>query len=480
MERRVAERYLLGAQIGAGGTARVYAALDERLGRQVAIKLLDAGLAASADPGGRDRFLREGPTSASFHHRHAVTVFDVGADDRDLYIVMELVEGQSLAERLAATGPLPIGEATRITGHVLAALAAAHAVGIIHRDVKPANVLLGADGDTKLADFGIAKRFDDLAESVTMAGTVIGTPRYMAPEQVAGAPATAATDIYATGLLLYEMLTGRSPFTGDSVAAVAARQRSRTAPDVRALRPEVSPALAATVARSLAREPSDRFPTASAMIADLENAWSPPKDRSPESMVETQLIGAAAPAVVGERIGDTQTWAASDPAPAAAPVASPAPSVSPPTPSPPRRHSRRMLVAAGLTVLALVGVVTAVALRDSGESGPFPTTGIGNSTVVTTTTAPAKDIIPGFAATDDLEVFATQLEDEPLLVGTAGPDLADALRKLLDEHSVRKQRDRAVELSKWMIDWVDHDELSSDIADALDVLLKPLTDKAGA
>ncbi len=160
-----------------------------------------------------------------------MTVFDAGEDDGDLFIVMELVDGPSLAHHLARTGPPPIDETVRLAVQVLSVLAAAHAAGIVHRDVKPANILIAADGETKLADFGIAKRFDDLDASVTSVGTVIGTPRYLAPEQALGLPVTPATDVYAMGIVLFEMLTGRLPFEADSPAAAALARQSRPAPD---------------------------------------------------------------------------------------------------------------------------------------------------------------------------------------------------------------------------------------------------------
>jgi serine/threonine-protein kinase len=171
----LAGRYVLGDRLGVGGSSRVHVALDTRLGRKVAVKLLNADIVGVADPAGRDRFLREGKTTAAFSHRHAVTAFDAGEDSGDLFIVMELVDGPSLAQRLAQFGPLSISEAVRIGSEVLSALAAAHAAGIVHRDVKPGNILIGADGETKLADFGIAKRFDKLEASVTSTGMVVGT-----------------------------------------------------------------------------------------------------------------------------------------------------------------------------------------------------------------------------------------------------------------------------------------------------------------
>ena len=230
MSRRLADRYVLGDEIGVGGMARVHVALDERLGRRVAVKLQDARLVATADPAGRERFLREGRTTAGFSHRHAVMVFDAGEDLGDLYIVMEFVDGPSLAQHLARNGPLPIDEAVRISRQVLSALAAAHEAGMVHRDVKPANILIGADGDAKLADFGIAKRFDDLGASVTSTGTMIGTPRYMAPEQALGHAATPASDVYSMGVVMFEMLTGRLPFETDSTVAATGPTRDADTP----------------------------------------------------------------------------------------------------------------------------------------------------------------------------------------------------------------------------------------------------------
>jgi eukaryotic-like serine/threonine-protein kinase len=335
MTRRLAERYLLGDEIGSGGTSRVHTAFDERLRRQVAVKLLDVRAVATADPAGRERFLREGRTSAAFAHPNAVTVFDAGEDSGDLYIVMELVEGVSLAQHLARSGPLPIDDAVTIAGQVLAALSSAHAAGIVHRDVKPANVLLGSDGSVKLADFGIARRFDHLDESVTATGVVMGTPRYLAPEQALGAETTPATDVYTMGIVLFEMLTGRTPFDADSMVAAALAQQSQPAPDVLDLRPEVPVPLAEVVARSLVKDPAARYVTAVEMAEALDAARAHgdlTSATAPQAAVATQVVGA--------RSGETQVL-----------------------PSPPRadrRHDRasdgstRMTAAVMLAVLALV------------------------------------------------------------------------------------------------------------------------------
>ena len=482
MTRRIADRYLLGEQVGAGATSRVHAALDERLGRQVAIKLLDAGLVGSADPAGRERFLREGPVAASFNHPNAVTVFDAGQDGSDLYIVMELVVGPSLAELLARRGPLAIDEATRIATQVLDALASAHAVGIVHRDVKPANVLLNADGMAKLADFGIAKRFDELEDSVTRVGTVIGTPRYLAPEQATGASVTPASDVYAMGILLFEMLTGCTPFPGDSPIAVIAAQQSHPARDVRSLRPEVSPQLAATVARALQRSPADRYPSAVEMAADLDDVSSPESALS-ASDIATQLIQVAAVGAIGVRSGETQLLPVAGRV--AAPESVPALVVRPPRHRFPRRA---VLLAAVIALLVGVGYVVSGPGLGGLTNTRFP---FGASSTLTTnsagsgaTLAPValplvSEILAGFPVTDDAQVFLQQIQRDPALVGTAGAKLADELDKVLGERAVKKQRDRARQLREHLVKWVSTSELNPAIAAALDLLLAPLAEATG-
>ncbi len=243
--RVLAERYALEHELAVGGFARVYRGTDRRLGRPVAVKLLEAGRIATADPEAKRRFVREARSSAGFTHPHAVTVFDAGEADGELFIVMELVDGPSLAEAMAERGPMPEGDAVRIATQVLSALGAAHASGIVHRDVKPANILLDARGDAKLADFGIAKRFDDLTDSLTATGLIVGTPRYLSPEQARGEPISPATDIYAVGVILHEMLAGAPPFADESLLATANRERLPI-PRVDVVRPGISAARSPT------------------------------------------------------------------------------------------------------------------------------------------------------------------------------------------------------------------------------------------
>ena len=490
MSRRLANRYVLGHEVGVGGMSRVHVALDERLGRRVAVKLQDASVVATADPAGRERFLREGRTTAGFSHRHAVTVFDAGEDAGDLYIVMEFVDGPSLAEHLARNGPLPVDEMVRISRQVLSALAAAHAAGIVHRDVKPANILIGADGDAKLADFGIAKRFDDLGASVTVAGMVIGTPRYLAPEQMLGHAATPATDVYSMGVVMFEMLTGRLPFDADSLAATTEAQQS-TALRLRSLRSDVPAALAAVVARALETQPGERPATAAVLLAALDAASSP--HARPTMAAEPTLLMTPA---VGSVLDES---AATEVLPAA---------------STNTRHSATggsgrtaVMVFAGMLVLlggavaaATLGsrdgvdgaVLTAAAATTSSvpASATPPTTAptvieppVAEPTVITArvteVTVPeptVETLVPGFPVTDDLEVFLLQVERDPDLLGQSGAELADELRKVIEQRG-NEQRTTAQNLREVLVTWVDDDEIPAAIADALDDLLAALAKK---
>ena len=270
MEEVIAGRYAVGAELGRGGMARVVAARDLRLHRAVAIKLLPADAHTSSDPSARRRFVREARAAASFSHPHAVAVFDAGDADGVLYLVMELVDGPSLATLLAGHRQLGIDEAVRIADQVLQALEAAHRAGIVHRDVKPGNVLITPDGAAKLADFGIAKPLGDLAGNLTATGQLVGTPTYLSPEQVAGQPATAATDLYSTGVLLFEMLAGGPPYDAGTPMATALAHRDAPVPDVRTRRADVPAPIAEAVRRAMAKDPAARFASAEQMRAALD------------------------------------------------------------------------------------------------------------------------------------------------------------------------------------------------------------------
>ncbi|MGZ8437292.1 MAG: protein kinase domain-containing protein [Candidatus Limnocylindrales bacterium] len=261
-------RYRLIDLLGQGGMATIYRAADTGLGRDVALKLLRSEYLR--DPDFSSRFRQEAQAAASLSHPNVVTVYDYGEDPSGPFIVMELVDGEDLATILRRSGALPARQAARIAAGVGRALAAAHASGIVHRDIKPGNVLIGRDGRVKVVDFGIARA---VAEAqVTLPGTTLGSVHYFSPEQARGDPTSAASDIYSLGIVLYEMLTGVRPWEGDSAAGVALARLSGPIPDPAVIRSSVPTELAAITRHALARDPADRFTSASAMADQLE-AW---------------------------------------------------------------------------------------------------------------------------------------------------------------------------------------------------------------
>ena len=259
----LAGRFRLGPLLGRGGMAEVYDGYDERLRRPVAVKLVRPQAAARA--GVLRRFEEEARNAARLVHPNVVAVFDTGSDGGTPFLVMERLPGTTLADRLAS-GPLALPEARRLTLEVLAALGAAHRAGIVHRDVKPANVLLDEHGHAKVADFGIAKSLD-VDIDLTSTGQVVGTPAYVAPERLAGERATPAADLYAAGLLLYEMLAGAKAFPGDDPLAVAYRVRNESPPRLTDVRPDVPPPLLRSVERAIDKDPARRFASAEEMAA---------------------------------------------------------------------------------------------------------------------------------------------------------------------------------------------------------------------
>jgi serine/threonine-protein kinase len=260
----LADRYELGEVIGHGAMGTVRAGHDRVLDRIVAVKLLHAHLADEPDT--RARFEQEARLAARLHHPNAVTVFDSGEHEGTPFIVMEHVAGETLAARIAR-GPLDAAAARRLGAQVLDALGAAHALGIVHRDVKPGNILLTADGHAKLADFGIAKSAD--GASHTSVGQVVGTLAYLAPERIQGATATPQSDLYAVGVVLYEALTGVKPFAATTPVARLDEARATPAPDPRTVVPDIDGSLALAIHRALHPDPARRFATAATMGAAL-------------------------------------------------------------------------------------------------------------------------------------------------------------------------------------------------------------------
>jgi eukaryotic-like serine/threonine-protein kinase len=267
-------RYRLEARIGAGGMSTVYRAFDETLQRPVAIKLMNREVAS--DSAQLERFRREARAVAQLSHPHIVGVIDAGEDldpsHPRSYIVFEYVEGETLKERIRRCGRLPIAESVAYAIEIARALGAAHARHIVHRDVKPQNVLIDEEGSAKVTDFGIARTLDE--EGLTADGRVLGTTDYVSPEQALGHPVTGQSDLYAVGIVLYEMLTGEVPFKGENQVAVAMKHVREALPDVQYKRPEVSAALASVIDRATAKRQEDRYGDDAELIADLEDVLS--------------------------------------------------------------------------------------------------------------------------------------------------------------------------------------------------------------
>ena len=289
-------RYRIDEKIATGGMGIVYSATDERLDRRVAIKLLDERLAE--DPAFVERFRREARAVAALAHPNIARVFDYAEDNEHHFIVMELVEGHDLANILRDQGPLPLERATGIAAQICTALDHAHAAGIVHRDMKPANIMVGPDDHVKVTDFGIARAIGETKLTVT--GAVMGSAHYISPEQASGAGIGPASDIYSTGVVLYEMLTGDVPFTGESLMSVAARHITDTVPLPSAVNGNVPPDHDAVVARATAKEPRDRYPDASTMGAAL-TALAPEPGANGDPGITARLTAARSTAVLEEQ-----------------------------------------------------------------------------------------------------------------------------------------------------------------------------------
>lgn len=259
-------RYLVERRLGTGGMAEVYGCEDLQLGRHVALKVLHEQLAE--DPDVVARFRRESQSAAGLQHPHIVSVFDRGDWDGIPYMAMELVDGVTLKDVIRDQAPLdPVKSIDQIS-QVLDALRYAHKRGLVHRDIKPQNVLVGPDGDLKVADFGIARAVDDL--QMTQTGMIVGTAHYLSPEQASGQPITTSADLYAVGVVLFEMLTGRMPFDGDQPVAIALKHVNEDPPALSIVNPEVPADLEYVVLKAMEKQPEDRFEDAEEFIAALQ------------------------------------------------------------------------------------------------------------------------------------------------------------------------------------------------------------------
>ena len=261
-------RYTVGQMIGTGGMADVYLGLDTRLDREVAIKVLRRDLAK--DPAFVARFRKEALAAGGLNHPGIVAVYDSGEENNSPFIVMELVSGQTLRQKLQS-GKIPLSTSLEIIKGILNALDYSHNKGIVHRDIKPSNIMITDSGDIKVMDFGIARATDDIGATLTNTWNVVGTAQYLSPEQATGELADGRSDLYSLGCLMYELLTGRPPFTGDTPVSVAYQHVSSALTPASQINPSLDPNLDRMLEVVLAKDPNNRYQDAAAMLEDLEH-----------------------------------------------------------------------------------------------------------------------------------------------------------------------------------------------------------------
>ena len=447
----VAGRYRLGELLGTGGMADVYDAVDERLDRPVAVKVLRPEMASSEDV--RLRFEAEARSAARLVHPNVVGVFDSGEDQDGAlpYLVMERLPGETLADRMHdEDGTLETDWVLRTAGDVLLALGAAHSAGLVHRDVKPANVLIGSDGCAKVADFGIAKSLEVAAAAdLTSTNQLVGTPAYVAPERILGKPASPQSDLYAVGVLLYEALAGRKPFAGDTPVATAYAIQHETPTPLGELRPDLPSSVVAAVERAMDRDPARRFSTASEMAEALGVlGGSTAAGLFSEPTVLSMPAVAAAPGV-----GETQVLPVSDAVPMSelvdgvpvdATAAAAAAPLVPRGPRPPLFEDRQRLLWIAVVGVGIALLLFGLAAASDGD-GDAPT--------------PARATLAS-----DLREAGERLDADD---GDAAGEAADALGALADEVADGGGAAEATALLGQLVSWRDGGGLTAAASDAL-------------
>ena len=378
----LSERYTLTERIAAGGMGEVWAATDTVLRRTVAVKLPNPAL--SQESGFVERFRAEARRCAALHHPNITTVFDYGEDGGAAYLVMEFVAGQPLSQIISERAPMSSPETSSILSQAAMALEAAHQSGVVHRDIKPANILITPDGTAKLSDFGISRAVD--AAPLTLTGQILGTAQYLFPEQALGQRATASSDIYALGVVGYEMLTGQRPFQGDTIGATALAHINQPPPQL----PDTIPAGVADVINAcLSKAPADRPKSAAAVAhalvspdASLASTAPPGPEPALALPARTQIMPAVALATQAMETQATATQATETEPPGKPGRRS-------------RRHPARLL---GGAAVAVLGVLAVLALAAGGGSSKTP--------VVTATTSPTSTPNSPSPRTSATAVFA--------------------------------------------------------------------------
>jgi serine/threonine-protein kinase len=471
-QRVIAERYHLEGHLGRGGMAEVWRAWDNRLGRPVAVKILDQlGL---ADPSGIERFRREAQAVARIAHPNIVAAYDYGSQDGRPYLVMELVAGDTL-DALLTRGPLPIPEAVRIAAQACAALDAAHRAGVVHRDIKPGNLIITPDGTVKVLDFGIARLQDTATQAaLTRPATVIGTSHYMAPEQAAGTSADPRTDLYAIGCVLYAALTGAPPFPGDNPMGVLYQHLNTPPPPLRERRPDVPPALDQLIGELLAKNPADRPADAAQVRARLLGLTggtsvmpAPAGMAAPGGMNPTAGTGAAAGMQIGRATVSPQTGSAPGTGYLPVPPADQMPS---------RGGGHRWLlpvgaaVGGGLLTLFLVLLTLPDGQRTAGPPAAATSTSATPSLAPSPSPSPTR-VVAGargrLAQLRDVlaaQVAAGQVDDEAEQRIT---DLLDKIAEDLQKGERKKAAEHTAELRRRLINLAEDERISGDAYDEL-------------
>jgi serine/threonine protein kinase len=436
-QRRLAGRYVLEDRIGRGGMGEVWRATDTVLGRSVAVKTID--LRSVPDESGAARFEREAQVTAGMSHPGIVTVHDSGVEDDMAYLVMELLPGPSLAERLRE-GPLPVAEVEEVGREVAAALDAAHARGLVHRDIKPGNIVYADDGRVRVLDFGITQLAESSGSQVlTATHTVMGTAEYLAPEQALGGRVDGRADLYALGCVLFALLAGRPPFRGPTPVATMMMHGSDPVPDLRELRPDTPEWLATLVGSLLAKDPDDRPAGAASVVRSIESHEVP---------------GVAAATTVLLQGDPTQRTGAAAVPPDAVP-----PTTLPPPPAEPQRRGSAapmwLLAALAVAAVGLLGWWVLSSTSDPQDPAPAST-----STVTTTASSEQTTTEPAPTSTSPTTAQSPTTAPSPTPTENPTEAAAQALSafsdevgalerdKTLDKDAAKKLDDDARDLDK--------------------------------